>query len=131
MTKIINIIFLFVFLSLFSTSKSYAENSVPSLKLTTSELECTTADDCVLVPNACACSHGVFVNKDHKNQLETKLNSLCSSYSGIVCKMPTVYLWASCDNKQCTTHKVKNGECKKLTQKKHKHNCENTFSLHL
>lgn len=63
------------------------DQQMPTLQIEPSDRSCTQDSDCELIATQCSCSCGEGVNKNHAHKYAGKLEKLCKSYQGKVCKV--------------------------------------------
>ena len=76
---------------------------LPKIEIAAEDRVCMSDKDCIVISDQCSCSCGAGITKTSKNieAYKTKLDELCKSYSGKMCKKLCKGS-AKCVDKLCT-----------------------------
>ncbi len=66
--------------------EKYSAQNMPSIKIDEKDRACAIDSDCELIATQCSCDCGQGINKNNVFKYAGKLDDMCKSYHGIMCK---------------------------------------------
>lgn len=62
-------------------------DEMPTIQIDMADRSCVQDSDCEHIGTQCSCGCGQGVNKSYADKYKTKLEELCKSYNGKMCKV--------------------------------------------